>query len=523
MKWPLNDPLENRKISSRWLIIAGVCYSAALLAVIHGGSLWTDEAFSAYLACHRNLSSLISTLMAGDSSDLQMAMYYIYLHCWTIPFGCTEFALRAANGPFIIVFAFAFVWTSLRVFRSRWFWIGPAFLPFLWSYAGEARPYFALVTFSTICFASLLAYLERPDQREQRYLPWLMLAALFLGTTFDLLMVLCIGPMVAIALTYSIRRNNSISLAHWKTALWTFSVPFIALLTYIAWTFHRGTTYDYERPGILAMGSLIYRFLGLSGYGPNRHFDISFRPYLLSIAAAALALVIALAWMLIIGFRSNKRLRLISLSAAFIVAILEVAALSVLLQKQVDLRHLAPLAPLLLLLPLAAVSEPSGKRDSTIAVFSALLLGVVWLTADCRMLLLPEYKNEDFRSAVNKSVSLYRESKGAIALVADPAAGAYYGLDLRGDPPCFPLNGGCSDALAKVPWVRKAPAVYAADWTKPQILSWLDTQASGGMPVIVIISRSRHPASKGSPWWPVLLSKQSTCYPVHGFFVYSFK
>jgi hypothetical protein len=520
MKWPLKDPLENRTIGLRWLVICGACYSGLLLMAIHTSSVWTDEAFSAYLACHRTLSSLASTLMAGDSSDLQMAMYYVYLHCWTILFGFTEFALRAANSPFIIVFAFVWVWTSLRIFRERWLWIGPACLPFLWSYAGEARPYFALMTFGAICFASLLAYLEQPDEKEQKYLPWLVLAALFLGTAFDMLMLLCVAPLMAIVLIYLRQRSDSIRLAHWKPALWAFAVPFAALLTYVAWTFRRGTAYDYEKPGLLSMGSLIYRFLGLSGYGPNRHFDIPFRPYLLSIGAAAFVLLIAFAGMLIVAFRSQKRLRLVSLVGAVIVAALQALALSVLLQQQVDVRHLAALVPLLLLLPLAAVSEPSGKRNASIALFSTLLLGAVWLIADCRMRLLPEYQNEDFRSAVNKSVALYRTSKAAIAMVADPAGAAYYGLDLQGDPPCFPLKDSCSAGFAKVPWEHKAPAVFASGWSTPQIVFWLNKQAAAGLPAIVIISRGRHPAAKGSPWWPVLLSKAAVCYPVHGFFVY---
>src|SRR4051794_37319821 len=87
------------------LVSEAACYCIALILTIHGRSLWTDEAFSAYIAGHKTLHSLVSTLAGGDSSDLQVAMYYIYLHAWTLVFGSSEIALRAANIPFIVIFA----------------------------------------------------------------------------------------------------------------------------------------------------------------------------------------------------------------------------------------------------------------------------------------------------------------------------------------------------------------------------------------------------------------------------------
>jgi len=65
------------------------------------------------------------------------------------------------------------------------------------------------------------------------------------------------------------------------------------------------------------------------------------------------------------------------------------------------------------------------------------------------MLLLPGYQTEDFRAAIDRALDLHGESNAGLALVADPAAGAYYGLELRGDAPCFPLLDSCADVSTK--------------------------------------------------------------------------
>lgn len=512
---------EHRETVPTWLIGTAICYSAALILTIRSGSLWTDEAFSAYMAGQRTLGSFVSTLLAGDSSDLQMAVYYLYLHCWTAVFGSSEVALRAANVPFIVVFAFTFVWTSWRVFRSRWIWIAPALMPFLWTYAGEARAYFALVALGAVAFGCLLAWFERPSEKERRFLPWLVLGSLFLGSTFHMLMLLAVVPLLAIMFIYGRPLEGNFDWAAWKPALRAFALPFLSLMTYIGWTFFRGTAYDYARPGILSMGSIFYRLLGLTAFGPNRRYDIPFSPYLPAIIAASLVLLIALAGVMAVGLHTKNRVRLVSLFCAFLLAMLQVVALSVILQKQVDVRHLGAVVPLLMILLVAALSEPSGRKIFNLSRASALLLATLWACADFRLLFLPEYKEEDFRSAVNKAVAIYGQSKADIALVADPAGGGYYGLRLQGERPCFPWVDTCAEAEKKVAWIEKAPAVYALPWKKPQITAWLDARSRTATPVVVIISRGRHPSVLDSDWWPVLRSSPpSIQYSVQGFSIY---
>jgi Protein of unknown function (DUF2723) len=508
---------------TKWLIACVAVYAAALILTIGKQSLWTDEAFSAYIACHRSLSALVSTLTHGDSSDLQAALYYVYLHGWTVLFGSSEVALRAANIPFIAIFSTTLIWVSWRVFRSHWLWIPPAFLPFFWNYAGEARAYFALTACSAVCFTCVLVWLEGPSEKERRILPWVALSSLLLGTAFHMLMLLALPPLLVVILLHALRKNGGIEWRSWIPALQIFSVPFALLSGYLGWTFLRGTAYDYLKPDILSMASVFYRLVGLSGYGPNRRFDIPFRPYVPGIAAASLILLIVIGCAVVARRRKPDRLLLTSLVWAFLLGLSEVVVLSFVVKMQVDVRHLAALTPLLVLLFLAAFNNPLEQKTRSLAFAASLLLAGVWFVADCRMLFLSEYKDEDFRSAVGVTKALYQSSKADVALVADPAGGGYYGLDLQGAAPCFPLVDDCGTALSKAEWAKQVPATEALLWKRPEITAWLDERARKKIPVIVIMSLGRHPMIKESDWWPVLRSKQLISqHQVQGFSIFQF-
>jgi hypothetical protein len=513
----------SRRRSYTWLIGGATCYSALLILAINNQSLWTDEAFSAYMASQTSFRSLLSVLSVGDPLDLLTALYYIYLYGWAHLFGFGELALRAANIPFIILFSFALVVTSLRVFKSRWIWIVAALMPFSWFHVNEARAYFVVLSLSTICFGCLLAYLESPTFAERRRLPWMILASLFIGVAFNILMVLLITPMIVIILVYR-RRIGSASLADWRPALLTFALPFMLLAGFVAKVLSQGVGSEYTHPTVLSTASVLYRFVGLGGFGPNRRYDIAFGPYLLGMIVAGVGMCIAFCGMAVAGSRTKNPVRLISLSLALAIAIAQVVALSVFLNQQEDERHLAALVPLFLMVLLAALSEPPSTATVKLNFVSACLLSILWLSSDVRFLLLPEYKSQgqDFRSAIGLSIALHNRNGTDLALVADPAGGAYYGLDLQGDRPCFPLKDDCGHGFSRVDWPRKAPAVYAVGWTLPQIESWLDDHAASHRPVAVIMSLERHHMYQNSAWWTALRSRNATdLHSVSGFSIYS--
>jgi hypothetical protein len=157
----------------RWAACA-LGYALALSLSLNGYSLWTDEAFSAWVVSHGSFTDLVRSLLAGDSSDIQMGLYYAWLFWWSRLFGAGELALRAANTPFILIFSLSLTWISWRIFRSRVAWLAAGMLPFIWQYAAEARPYMALLAFSAAALAAFLGSnhlrpFRFPSSRSRRF------------------------------------------------------------------------------------------------------------------------------------------------------------------------------------------------------------------------------------------------------------------------------------------------------------------------------------------------------------------
>jgi hypothetical protein len=224
----------------------------------------------------------------------------------------------------------------------------------------------------------------------------------------------------------------------------------------------------------------------------------------------------------VVQSKSDDRLCFKALLYALLIAVAEICVLSFALHQQIEFRHLSSLLPLLLLLIMTGLSTTGGGRVSrNYIVFAAVALGVTWFVSDIRLLGSADYKREDFRSAVQKSIELHNNNNAVIAVAADPVAAAYYGLDIQGPKPCFPLTDSCSEGFAKVPWPKKVRAQYALFWSDSEISAWLANQKRSKLPVVLLISRSRHPMMKNSAWWPIIGSRTGAqLFPERGFYVY---
>ncbi|HEX4277443.1 MAG TPA: hypothetical protein VHZ74_18930 [Bryobacteraceae bacterium] len=494
------------------VILISLVYALALIVSINGSSLWADEAFSAWLASHETLRSFWASLIHGDSSDLQMGLYYLYLFGWSHIFGASEYALRAANIPFIALFAYSMVWASAKIFRSRIAWIVPGLLPFVWHYAAEARPYMAMLGFGSAALAALLAFIQARGPDARRF-PSLCLLAVFIGSCFHMLFLLAAPPLMLIGLQAWRGTRDNPKWEYWKSAARVFALPFLALGAFFAFTFARGTAYDYPHPGLRQMASVAYELSGLAGFGPNRKFSLDFRSYLIPLAIGGTLLLLGA----VFAFRGGRAIRktsplLAGLAGAVCLAFLEAVVLSTAMGKQIDVRHLAAVVPLLLFLLLATLSQ-----NSKAAKVSMLLLASGWLIADLRLAVLPQYQKEDYRDAVPAALSIQRQMGAEIAIVADPVGAAYYGMNVEGAAPCFPIRQDCRGAFNMVPWTtRGGVAVEAERWPASSIEEWLSTLRKRGVPVVVFAQTDR--AHRESAWWAVLASGAARSVThMHGF------
>jgi hypothetical protein len=496
---------------SRTFILVALIYALALTLSIQGSSLWADEAFSAWLASHESLRGFGWSIFHGDSSDLQMGLYYLYLFGWVKIFGFSEYALRAANIPFIFLFSFSLIATSWVVFRTRIAWIAPALLPFIWHYAAEARPYMAILAMSTAAGACVLAFVRSPDT-PSRKLPWICLTCIFIGACFHMLFLLAVLPLAVIGYCGSRGNADNQRWRMWILPLKSFAAPFVALAGFFVFTFLRGTAYDYPRPGLRQMVSVFYQLSGLEGFGPNRKFSLDFHPFLFYLVAAAACLMTALFFIWMAARRVPRETNLmLPLGLAAGLAVLEIVVLSFAMRKQIDVRHLAAIIPLILFLLMAA---STGLRPS--AITGMALLSLLWVAADVRMAILPEYQKEDYRDAVTAALQIQQKTGAPVVLVSDPVGAAYYGMNVEGTAPCYPIRQACGEAFAKVTWRHRGFGVAAERWPESRIDAWLAAQRRQGKSVLVFAQLDR--AHKESAWWPELNQNAiAETTPIHGF------
>ena len=513
-----------RVIHYRSQIVATVALTLLLCLSLNNDSLETDEAFSAYIACHRNLRSLWHTLFIGDSSDLQMWLHYCYLHVWVLLFGHSEITLRLANIPFVFLYSSAIVWTRNSLFQSKFVWIA-AVSPFAWAYAPNARPYMSIVALSTVFILCLVASFTDPRHTTSKILPWCGLGVLLVGLNFHMLMLLLIGPAFLFVALYSWIHHSIVRIRPWLRPALLLSPAFVLSAAFYAWTFRRGTGYDYARPDLLSMASVLFRFAGLSGFAPNpmstgvRAMTFGFYAAGMAIAGGGIILAVVLALVPAIQVRNARTL---ALAAALAAGIVEVLMLSFALKEQIEVRHLACLFGLLLFL-LFSAWEVALRRHlhPSFALASIAITATIWIISDWRMTYSAEYKHEDYRAAVARTLAAAKDSDARIAVVADPAAVAYYGLSTIGDSPCFPLPGTCQTALSAVTWPHLAQAEQANFWTGPKVQQWVETDPKRGVS-LVLISRDRRTLYSKSPWWAALESDfEYQPYVLQGFSVYN--
>jgi hypothetical protein len=506
---------------SRTFFLVVLLYALALVLSIKGSSLWADEAFSAWLASHDSLRSFGWSLFHGDSSDLQMGLYYLYLFGWVKVFGFSEYALRSANIPFIFLFSFALMAVSWIVFRTRTAWVAAALLPFVWHYAGEARPYMAILALATAACGCVLAFV-RPGRVADTRLPWICLSCILAGACFHMLFLLVVPPLALIGYLGSRGNGDTRPWQLWILPLKSFALPFLTLAAFLAFTFLRGTAYDYPRPGVRQMASVFYELSGLEGFGPNRKFSLDFHPFLPWLVPATVCLIAALFCV----FNSVRRTRsgtrqpdtgvdtgmiTLVLGSALGLALAEILVLSFAIGKQVDVRHLAAIVPLIIFM-LIAVS--AGRSASSIG--ATVLLSLVWITADIRTAVIQQYQKEDYRDAVAAALRIQQRTGASVVLVSDPVGAAYYGMNVEGAAPCYPIRQACRDAFAKVTWGHTGLGIAAERWPESRIGGWLAVQRQEGKPVLVFAQLDR--AHQASAWWPeIRQSAVAAVTPVHGF------
>jgi hypothetical protein len=461
------EPIAAQLVSLlTWLI-----FPITICLAITRQSLWIDEGFTLWFASHGSFQSFFKALVGtpGAPGDPQFIFYLLHMWGWIKLFGASELSLRAANIPFAVIFIYTMNWASRRLFWHPSLWALFCLSPFFWFYLNEARPYLALMAFSSVASVSLLAYLNDP-WRYRKSAPWLCLIALFLAWGTHIL-AMFLFPALLVLIATTIARDSELKSGfrrHWSRAAICCSPAFIALGSFYAWVSAFGVNKNDGNPGLGNLVFALYEFTGFAGLGPprneirqNLNLDV-FLPYwpLLLLGSIALAAVIVL--MFLADPPKIARNLLFSITIGLAAAL----TLSKMQHFQVLGRHLAVFFPLLLMVFMLAPKNPPfiPKTSRKIAI-AVIALGLVWGISDLRLVFLSQYEKDSYKEASSIAIAQSRQEGAVILWAADPVIAKYYGLIVSQDKSS--ASGAAVDASS---WSADQTNAYFAGLSRPMIL-----------------------------------------------------
>ena len=509
---PTTQPRFGFQAASFVPLLTWLIFPVTLGLAITRQSLWTDEGFTVWFASHSSLHSFLRALIGsrGAPGDPQFILYLLHMWGWVKVFGPSELSLRAANIPFAVIFIYSVSWASRRLFWSRNLWVLFCLSPFFWFYLNEARPYVALLSFSSAACVALVAFLVEPE-RYGKTAPWFCLLALFLAWGTHILAVFLFPTLLILVITMARNdsRLRSDFFRYWaRPAVWC-APAFLALGGFYLWVSSYGVNKMEGTPSLRNLAFALYEFAGFAGLGPPRNdirqspglsVFLPYSPWLLFGAIPVAAVVVFVS-----QTRHSRIVRniLISVSSGLLIAL----GVSVFEHFQVLGRHLAVFFPLILMTAMIAPKHvrPSPGAHGNVAI-SLIALGLVWGISDLRLVLLTKYAKDSYRDACSIAVSRARQDGAVILWAADPVTAEYYGLTVT------PRNGSIlgTEPSRQVPLSAVGQAIAASSWSVEQTNVYF---ANSSVPTILVLGRADPFDSLGA--WSARIREQGPAPIAH--------
>jgi hypothetical protein len=435
----VKTPFSNPRIV--WLL-AIIGLLAAAFAAISSQSFWIDEAHTAWEAVQPTLPQWWREMVADHGSNLQMPLYMIYAWAWEKIFGHSEWWMRAANIPWLLL-------GLLAVGRRR-----PGLLvvamasPFIWYCMDEARPYAMQIGTSLLVFAALGCLSDEHEAispaKERLWVVLLACGLVLLSGSSLLGMVWAAAAVGAGLVGFPWKTSRGVVRSHWVVLL--AAVPFLmGLAFYYLWTLRSGArAYSGALTDARNILFITYELLGFSGLGPGR-FEIRtggwavFQAYLLPLVVYG-GLLVAVLWAATKRIlKTVPRKTLIGGGLVLGGAALFLLVVGYMQHFRVLGRHFAPLLVVVLWSIGAGLSELWERR---LLLARVLAVGfVVASLASCVSLrLASRHAKDDYRQAA--AVARAALARGAVVWWnADKVAGQFYGVRLD-EPTGATAQGG---------------------------------------------------------------------------------
>ena len=424
-----------------WLItltaLSAITTLVVTIATVSGQSLSIDEQITHLIANKQGLLPWANDLVALRTSDIQKPSYHLYQYIWSRSFGLSEYSMRLANAPWLLL---AGVITAVSFRRipllATCLVFATACHPLLWFYMNDAQPYAMMWASMMLCCAGLYGfYIANQGQLpsvEGRWNLVVLLVGMFLLSSANMLGVLWSGVLALLMIWVWWSGTCRYRFDKVDAAIVSvFLVAMVALGSLYLFSLMRGASATrLHESNILTVAFSAYEILGLGGLGPGRddiRVDglVAFTghwPRIIAGGTIILAFLGYAAWRLAIRLGVRKTLLL---AVALLLPTLATLGVGYALHWRVLGRHILPAAVVLSYLAAFGLYSLLSRKNAytrlaAIAFIASTLTSAVGYTT-------LRHAKEDFAKAAEVAAEFVRDGH-RVWWVANAASATHYGL-----------------------------------------------------------------------------------------------
>lgn len=413
------------------MLAIGLVVAATMIALIIGinaKSLWLDECLVYRYINSPSAKEVLKTALDASGSEKQMPLFLLFAWAWSRIFGLSEIAMRSVNVLPAFLYTICGYKIAHIVCKKKQVWLGVMFFllnPIFIAYLNEARPYIALLAFALITVYN--SFYEEDFNSRKNIIS--IHVFLLLGISFHLLFVFSFCICIC-GILYHYKSKRFKLRIHIKGLLY-FLPLYVILLGYMAFTFYYSSSSSIGNASGSVVASLIvsiYYILGYGGLGLSRN-DLrspslgSLTPTMM-ILMAALSVVLVLLVIALVKSASKEPLknRTFWLLIAGIILVLCFSLLSILFNYSFWERHIISLSAIFIVLILEVVSARNMR-------YTAFVLLFLFAVSSMNFRFNYYYGNEDYKSVIND----LNENNYIVMAQASDVVLDYYGKQLVQD------------------------------------------------------------------------------------------
>jgi hypothetical protein len=415
-----------------WLLLA----LATLPFMISTQSLWIDEAQTATYATAGSFRELFAYFSSDSKSEALMPLSMTLSWIFAQFLGTSEIALRLPNLIYLAL-GIVFIWRLGCALAMPFTALLFAVHPYVWQYAGEARPYALQISLGAGLIAATYFVIHSKGQSFVS-LGGLVISGWLLSASSLLAVLPWVGAASVVIFLWW-RQRWSINKWHWLWACITLAC-FLPLGIFYLYELQKGAAgakiWDVGLPNLFFSA---YEFLGFQGLGPSRSalreaarvsggLPSLFLPYLMPILALGIALLAG-------GFQGRipqkeaKASRNLFFFLVFLLASTTFLLFALALVAGFPFwgRHLAPLLPGAVFL--IAIWVTSSKRAKIIPAM-LISIGLLWLLSALDVRFSQRFAKDDYRGAAMQANTSILKG-GTVWWAADTAGAHYYAVPIK--------------------------------------------------------------------------------------------